>query len=361
MPFTADEIININNAALELYIDQGTVHKQFVTNKPMLKAMEASAGSFSGGNEFISFAVKAGQGGGSLKGYTHDDQVDYYNPTGIKRARVRWYEHHIGLTYTFTELKRDGIEVTETNASQRTSEISGREKHALANILDEKMDTMGEDYASSKNLLLWGDGSGDAKAVPGIQSFILANPAAAGSTFGLSRVANPWWANDAATAAFGSAGGRGAITSTPSNGGALIEAMDQAKRRRSKYADGAVNTVYFAGSDFIDAYKRELRANGNYTMTGWRGKTPDGSMEDPSHNGTPFTWDPTLDDLGLAKRCYALDTGRNGLKVYYLNGKAMQRHNPARPYDRYVVYNGVTCTMAFYAKRLNTSGVYDIA
>lgn len=360
MPFTADELININNAALENYIDTGTVLAQNITNKPFLKAMSDRSGSFSGGNEFLSWTVKSGQGGGALQGYSHDDQVNYYNPTGIKRARVRWYEHHIGLTYTFSELKRDGIEVVESGTTQRTVEISGREKHALANILDDKMETMGEDYAVSLNALLWGDGSGDAKALPGIRSIILANPFA-GTTFGLSRSVNTWWRNDACTAAAAGAGGLGAITSSPANGGALIEAMDKAKRRRSKYASGEVTTVYFAGSDFIDAYKLELRANGQYYSEGVSGKgAMDGSMADPKHGGIQLTWDPYMDDNGMAKRCYAIDVSRNGLRLYYLNGKKMNRHNPARPYDRYVVYNGITCTAAMYAKRLNTSGVYDI-
>lgn len=100
MPFTADELVNINNAALEHWIDKGKVWKQNVTNKPMLKAFNDRAGSFPGGKEVVSFAVKAGQGGGTLQGYTEDDQVAYYNPTGIKRARTPWKEHHMGMVIT---------------------------------------------------------------------------------------------------------------------------------------------------------------------------------------------------------------------------------------------------------------------
>jgi hypothetical protein len=177
MPFTADEIANINNAALEAYIDKGTVWKQNVANKPMLEAFNASAGRFSGGKDNVSFAVKAGQGGGSLQGYSGDDQVAYYNPTGIKRARFPWKEHHIGMVVTHTELKVDGIEVIESGADQRTSAMDGREEHALANLLDEKNDTLGEDYAFSLDRLIHGDGSSDAKALAGIQSIILDSPA----------------------------------------------------------------------------------------------------------------------------------------------------------------------------------------
>lgn len=355
MPFTADELVNINNAALEHWIDKGKVWKQNVTNKPMLKAFNDRAGSFPGGKEVVSFAVKAGQGGGTLQGYTEDDQVAYYNPTGIKRARTPWKEHHMGMVITHTELKIDGIDVTE----DRTSAMSGREEHVLANLLDEKNDTMGEDFAVSLDALIHGDGSSDAKALAGIKSIILANPFV-GTTFGLSRVANPWWRNDACTAAAAGAGGLGAITSNVANGGALIEALDKARRRRSKYAQGGTVTRYFCGSDFQDAYMKELRANGTYFNNGVSDGM-DGSMKDPKHNGIILEWDPTMDDIGEAKRCYAIDMGRTGLRLLYMDGQRMKKHTPSRPYDRYVMYNGITTTAVMIAKQLNTSGVYDIA
>lgn len=359
MAFTADELADINNATLETYLDRGTVWKQNVANKPMTKAFNDAAGSFVGGKETVSFAVKSGQGGGSLSGYTGDDQVAYYNPTGIKRARFPWKEHHIGMVLTHTELKTDGIDIIENGASQDTREMSGREQQALANLLDEKNDTLGEDYVFSLDRLIHGDGSADAKALAGIRSLILDSPAV-GATGSLNRVVNVWWRNRAATAAFGLAGGQGAILSAAANGGALIEFMDKEVRARSKYKNGSTKVRYFCGSDFIDAYKREMRSNGYYSQTGWTGRTPDGSMADPNHGGLPLEWDPTLDDLGYAKRCYAIDMGRTGIKLLYMNGQRMKKHAPARPYDRYVMYNGITTTAVMTAKQLNTSGVYDI-
>lgn len=359
MAFTADEIANINASVLETYIDRGTVWKQFVSNKPMLDAFNAGAGQFPGGKDNVSFAVKAGQGGGTLQGYTGDDQVNYYNPTGIKRAVFPWKEHHIGIVITHTELKKDGIDVVSTGSAATTEQMSGREAQVLANLLDEKMDTLGEDYAYSLDRLLHGDGTTDTKAIAGIQSIILDNPIA-GSTGGLSR-SNTWWRNRAATAAYGGAGGQGAITSSTSAGGALIQFMDQEARARSRFANGATKPKYFCGSAFIDAYKTELRANGWYTNVGWSGKTPDGSMDTPSHNGVQLIWDPTLDDLGYSKRCYCIDTGKTGVRLLYMDGQRMKKHNPARPYDRYVIYNGITMTGVMIAKQLNTSGVYDIA
>jgi len=348
MPFTADEIADINNSALMAYLDKGKVWKQNVSNKPMLEAFNESAGKFSGGKDYVSFAVKSGQGGGTLAGYSGDDQVTYYNPTGIKRAQYPWKEHHIGMVVSMTELKIDGINVEESGADQTTSAMDGREEHALANLLDEKLDTMGEDYAYSLDRLLHGDGSGDAKAIAGISSILTSTPTT-GSTGGISRAANTWWRNRAGT-----------TTSASTGGGALISFMDKELRERSRFKGGSTKMRYFCGKDFIDAYKAELRANGTYSNTGWSNTNNDGAMPDPSHAGLSLTWDPTMDDLGLQKYCYAIDMGRSGIRLLYMDGQRMKKHNPARPYDRYVMYNGITMTGVLVAKQLNTSGVYQI-
>lgn len=360
MPFTADELANINNAALKNYIDKGKVFKQNIQNKPMLAAFNASAGRFSGGKEYVSLAVKSGQGGGALQGYSGGDQVAYYNPGRTRRVNYPWKEHHIGIAVTHTELKIDGIDVVEDDASQSTRAMSGREEHALANLLDEKNDDLGEDYAKSLDLLMHQDGSASAKSLAGIGAFIFENPSA-GTTGGLGR-SNAWWRNRAATAAYGGAGGQGAITVNPANGGALIAFLDKEIRQLARYSRGDVRWRWFAGSDFIDGYKSELRANGSYSenMSSDHG-VPDGSMKDPRHAGRVIAYDPTLDDMGLSKRCYVIAMGKNGIQLLYMDGQRMKRHSPARPFDRYVMYNGITTTAVMIARQLNTSAVYDIA
>lgn len=355
MAFTAAELASINNAALVTYLDKGTVFKQNVANKPMLKAFDEARGSFAGGKETVSLAVKSGQGGGSLTGYTHDDQVTYYNPASIKRANYTWKEHHIGITITHTELKQDGIDINDEDGSNSTSEMDGREAQALANMLDEKLDDLGEDYAKSLDLLIHGDGTTDTKALAGIRSLILDAPTT-GTTGGISRVANTWWANRALTTANGTT----QITSSTANGGALLQTLQKELRLLSKYAQGGTRWRFFAGSDFFDAMERELRANGNYTLDGFmREGAVDGGMAALKFKGKPIEWDPTLDDLSRGKFMYVIDMRR--IRLLYMNGQRMKKHNPARPYDRYVMYNGITTTAVLAAQQLNTSAVYEIA
>jgi hypothetical protein len=356
MAFTADEIANISNSSLETFLDRGKVWAQNIQNKPMLAAFQAAAGKFTGGNEYVSLAVKSGQGGQSLAGYTGDDQVAYGNPTGTKRVKWAWKEHHIGQRVTMTELKTDGIDVVENGSSQTTSPMADREAQALANILDEKNESLMEDYNVSLDSLLHLDGSSDAKALAGIASFILEDPDA-GSTGGLSRVANAWWRNRALTTA-----GGGIVTVSATAGGALITAMDKEFRQLGRYAGGMANVKMFAGSDWIEGYKLELRSNGYYSQDMSKDDSaPDGSMKDPKHGGKQIIYDPTLDDMSLAKRCYAIDMSKRGLKLLYMDGNRMKRHNPARPYDRYVMYNGITMTGLLVARSLRGCGVYDIA
>jgi hypothetical protein len=43
-----------------------------------------------------------------------------------------------------------------------------------------------------------------------------------------------------------------------------------------------------------------------------------------------------------------------------MDGQRMKRHNPARPYDRMVMYNGITTTAVMVARSLRSSAVYEI-
>lgn len=359
MPFTAQELANIANSALDNFVGKGEVYKQAISSKPMLKAFDASAGTFSGGKGNVSLAVKTGQGGLTLTGYTHDDQVTYGNPANTKRLNYTWREHFIGMGLTHTELKHDGITVNENGADQSTSPKEGREMHALANILEEKVDEMNEDYAVSLDRLVHGDGTSDAKALAGIGAFILADPSL-GSTGGLSRV-NTWWRNWAATAAANAASsGDNAVTSATASGGALLQYLQKLERKINRYSIGTRKSKKFAGSDFISAVELELRANGQYAQNGWKGGNgaTDGFIPAVSWNGIEIVYDPTLDDLGLAKRMYDIDMRR--IKLLYMAGEKMKKCNPARPYDRFVMYKGITTTGVMIAQQLNTSAVVDI-
>jgi hypothetical protein len=162
------------------------------------------------------------------------------------------------LTLTHTELKIDGISVTdETGDGTSTSKHSDRDATVLAGLLEDKLDDFGEQFARTMNTLLWGDGTGDAKALAGIRALITANPTT-GTIGGIDRATNVWWRNRAYTTAMGTA-----VTGTPSLskwGGGPDHVFVHGRRRADR---GSAERVYaarplrsapdtaFAGSDFL--------------------------------------------------------------------------------------------------------------
>lgn len=346
MSFTPEEVGNITNAALDWYEDKGKVNLQSIQKKPLLTALDARAKTFPGGKGNVSLAVK-GDYASTLQGYSTDDTVSYATPAKIKRAAYPWKEMHIGITLTLTELHIDGISVVDSTTSSETSNHSDREMTALVGLLEDKVEDMTESYDRGMNNFLWGDGTTDPKAIAGIQSLIL-NVPAVGTTGGLDRATFSWWRNRALLG----------ITSNPANGGALLQAMQTEIRQLTRYTDNS-SITWLAGSDWIGAMETELRANGNYSMTGFMNSGTDGGMKALTFQGIDVVYDPTLDTLGKQKFAYLID--RNGVFLMYMTGEKKKKHAPARPAEKYVMYRAMTTVGVMAARRLNSSGVYSIA
>lgn len=367
MPLTAGQLAYIATAALDFYVNKGDAFQQQLQARPLVSIMDKNATTFPGGKENLTVFVQGAYGAGgtndSLAGYTADDTVTFFNPTNLDKLEFVWREHHIGLSLTHTELKHDGISVTDENGN--TSKHSEREKTALINMWDNKLFDFGERYARSLNDLLWGDGTGDAKALHGIQHFIVADPTT-GTVGGMDRsvAANKYIRNRARTAAYQAAvdldatkAGHGgdAITSNTANGGALLQELQKEYLQLRRY--GGRPDVFLAGSDFIDAYQKEVRANGSYSESGFKGRQ-DGHMGPILWDGTPIQYDPSLDDLDLSKRAYWFDSRH--IRLGKMQGEWKRVHKPARPHDKFVLYRSITSTGQMYARQLNSALVVDI-
>ncbi len=368
MAVTQAQLDFIANAALDFYLNKGTAFQQALQQRPLVACMEKGAKNFPGGKSDISVAVQGSYGAGgtddSLVGFSYDDTVAFFNPTNLDRLAFTWREHHIGIEVTHTELKHDGISVTSENGD--TSEHSGRDATVLVNMWENKLFDFGERYARSLNSLLWGDGSGDAKALHGIQHFLVANPGA-GTVGGKDRsvAANSYLRNRARTAAYAAAvtgtpalAGHGGdeVTSSPTNGGALWQVLQAEKRQLTRY--GGMPNKFLAGSDFIGALEIEMRANGYYSQNGFK-KSQDGAMGPVLFDGVTVEYDPTLDDLGLEKRGYWFDTRH--VYLMKMTGEWRRTHNPARPTDKFVLYRSITSTGQVVASQMNSALVIDIA
>lgn len=349
MAFTADELANIANAALDFYI-KGPAMSQTIQDKPLMRILKGKQKTFAGGKENISIPVK-GDYTTTITGYSHDDTVAYSNPGSIKRVVYPWKEIHAGITMTMTELKKDGISVTDTTTGKGTSQHSDAELTRLTGLLEDKLEDMAEGWARGFQSMLWADGTADAKKIPGLLSIILDDPAPATAVNvgGLSS-ATTWWRNRAALAIVSN-------SSTYANQ-PLVQRLQKEYRQLRRY--GGKPNVFLAGSDFLDAFEMELRAKGNYTLEGWsKGGKIDASVADLMFKGVAIEYDPSLDDISRSKYGYWFDD--KDISLYAMEGEDMKTHNPARPETKYVMYRAMTYTGGLTCQRRNSALVISIA
>lgn len=363
MPFTAGEVANIANATLDFYL-KGEAQAQAIQDKPLLKALKAKQKTFPGGKGDIRGNVK-GDYTTAFMGYEHDDTVTYQNPANIKQWNYPWKELHAGISLTLTELKKDGISVSDSLNGEKTVEHSERELHAITNLMEDKLDDMSEGSARSMNDMMWRDGTQASKVFAGIQAFVTLNPAV-GVTGGIDRASNRWWRNRARVGSLSAESGRSTIESitgskiTASTSLQTLTKTLRSEARQLRRFGGRPNLV-LCGSAFLDALEGEIHEKGTYTQTGFvnNGKNDIGMAMISMRGVGDFEYDPTLDDLGYSKFCYMLDT--RFLHPMVMDGEDMKTHAPARPAEKYVLYRAVTWTGGLVAKKLNCHGVYEVA
>ena len=346
MAFTQAELDNIANAALDYYIRRQPF-LQTIQDKPLLDAMVRAKKTFPGGKGQVDLPVK-GDYTTQMVGYTHNDQVTYANPANIKRVAYPWKEEHAGIAITGTELKIDGISVTDSTTGENTTRHSDREMTALCNLLEDKLEDMGEGTARSLNTQMWDDGTADAKALAGIKSFILDDPAV-GVTGGLDRATTPWWQNRALV---------GAAAIQPDVAASTLCKTLRTEVRQLRRYGGRPNLI-LCGSAFLDVLDAEVWEKGQLTDQGFlKNGTTEIGMADITMRGVGrFQYDPTLDDMSEEDRAYFIDTRHIYLEA--MEDEWMKQHAPARPEDQYVYYRAVTITGVMCADQLNCHGVYQ--
>lgn len=347
MAFTVQELENIANATLDHHLDRGKIYSQTIQDKPLLTNFDKRAKSFPAGKEFLTVRVK-GEYTTNIQGFSHDDTVSYSNPANIKMATYPYKRIHAGIEVTFDELQRNGISITDTTTGRNESRHADREVTALADLLDDKIEDMMEGRARGMNNMMWRDGTQDSELVPGIKSFILADPTSATIVGGIDQSTNTWWRNRV----------RLNLSTASPTASTIAQALQKEFRQLKRY--GSPKHVMFAGADFLDALETELRVNGTYTQDGWaKSGAIDISVADTAFKGMTINYDPTLDDEGEAKYLYIIDTA--AIYPMYMEGERNKRHSPARPHDKYVMYRAVTDVVGLVCRQRNTSGIVSIA
>ena len=346
MAFTVQELENIANAAIDFHM-RGEVHKQSIQDKPLLRRMTAKQRKFPGGKEKITKRAKFDYTT-TIQGFSHDDVVTYANPANIKQAEYLWKEIHAGIQVTLTELKHDGISVSDSANSENTETHSRADVTRLTSLFADKLEDMSEGYARGKNEMFLLDGTQDAKQTPGVRSIVLNDPTTATVVGGIDQQANTLWRNRASLSL---------STSTPSDL-VIIQTLETERRQLRRF--GGRPRIAYCGADWLDAMNAEVNAKGTFTDRGFnREQNIDVGIADLELKDISFIYDPTLDDNSLAKFCFVLDDRH--IHPVVMEGEDNKLHTPARPEDKYVLFRSMTWTGGFVCWQRNAQGVYSIA
>lgn len=346
--FTAQEVANIFNAHIDEYV-KGAATPQNLQDRPTMGEFRKNQDTFSGGRGAIRGNV-VGDYTTQFVGYVGSDTVSYANPANLKQFSWEWFELHAGISLTFSELKRDGISVTDSVTGEKTAEHSGRAMHTITSLMKNKVEDMKEGSERSFNEILWLDGTQSPLVFPGIQAIIRDDPTT-GIVGGIDASTNPWWRNRALV-------GASKITHSTTNQ-TLTKTLRSEHRQLRRY--GGRPTIWRAGSTAIEKMEAEIHEKGTYTDAGFMksGATELGMPSVTMKGVGQCVYDPTLDDLGRADFMYLADPRH--IKLCTMEGEDWKSHAPARPAEKYVLYRSVTYTGCMKADKLNCHGVYQVA
>ena len=239
---------------------------------------------------------------------------------------VRWM--HCGFEITHEELMFQGVQVTNNRAVEPTKD----DKVALFNALELKKADYGECIEYGRNNTLWLDGTQDPLAIAGIKSILTDDPTV-GTCLGIAR-SNIWWRHLARTGI----GGALPKLSYAKADQAATETLDHDFTQLCRF--GGCPDTFLAGSDFIDALKREARAKGMNSVTGWYDEKMNINVKGIKMDKWDIEYDPTLDLIGEAKSCYAWDSSKLKLRPQKNQWGRVTHQN--QPYDAFVMLLSTT-------------------
>jgi len=328
---------------------RGKVLKQTEYDKPLLQKLKETQKTFPAGNRTLTDPVQGAfisDTQGALQGYSEDDALTFNQAQNILRTSANWYEVHMGLWISWTEMKKDGITFSDNNKS---TEHSDREVDILTDLLENRMDDFAESWSRMMNYMFWWTGAQDAKQVPGLTSILTDTPAQ-GTTMGLNRATYPWWQHRAMI---------GATKITPSATDQTLSRTLRSELRQLRVYGGKPNLA-LCGSAFIDALELEIQEKGDYTTEGFAKGKNDLGMNTVVMKGLgEFTFDPSMDQHGFSKRCYIIDSRRITLRP--MEGEENKITTPERPYNYMVFFRSMTWTGGLVATQLNCHGIYEVA
>ncbi len=302
---------------------------------PMYDDFMKSKSTDSGSAGGVTHVLLKSTGGSQLQGWQRRDVLGFQETTVDLKLEYQFYNVHMGLEMVHDDLLNMGYAISynerDRNPKKPFKTQRPDELNRLCDLVQEKIETLLDDWKIEQCRMLLRDGSTDSKVPPGLDALVNMTPTT-GTVGGKSR-ANPLLQHKVTTG----------LTTT--NGGTLFTGMKAALRAANLNSRGRSAKIdkLYAGSAFIDGYIA-WRLNNGWTVNTTASKL--GSIDlqiednDLKFGGIQIVWDPTLDYLDTiespsvawSKRCYGLAS--KAIKVLTPPGMDMQFTHPPEPGDQ---------------------------
>lgn len=349
MPFNTEQLAYAGRNVIDFYLKNDPID-QINTERPLIKKLIEGKSPYVGGLQYVVEQLRYSNDS-NFQSYFGSSQVSYNRKRTIQQAKYTWGSFHDGFGLDEDELTQAGITMTD----EKNSVPTDAEKVQLTNLLTENMETLKLGFEENFDLMLHRDGSASATDIAGLDTLVSLTPSASATIGTLNQSTYAWWRNYAD------------LNISTATDGNLVDRMEIAWRECTRYGGNQPNFI-LAGSDFIDAYRRDagVTVNRRLEKTG-RGNTEvDASTDAIFFKNVPVIWDPVFDVLDAAdspatewaKRCYFLNT--NFIKLRPIKGHWMVPRKPPRVYDRYVHYWALTSKAALTTAKRNAHAVLSI-
>jgi len=354
MGFTSEQLAYAGNAAINYYLKNDPVD-QYNVARPLIKWLSERKRDYVGALQYIVEQLRYNNDS-NFQSYFGDTQVTYNRRRTLNQAKFVWGSFHDGFGLNEDELTQNGIVVTDDRSSTPTDS----EKIQLTNLLKENMEVLKLGWQEKFDIMVHLNGTQSATNIPGLDNLVSTTPLTSSVVGGLDQSVYTWWQNSANMAInVGTAGN-------------LTQQMEILWRDCIRFG-GAAPDFILVGESFLDAYRADSKSTINRTvfvekkMEG--GVQFDGSVGTGTRTGLYFKgveliWDPVLSVLdGLypsttypfQSRCYFLNS--RFLSLRPITGHWMVARKPARVYDRYTHYWGLTAKASFTVSKRNALAV----
>lgn len=341
--FTADQLDQIVQSTLPFYI-KDKLYAQADQATPALNAFREMRKTYPGGTEIILNARFGREQTWDLI-TSSDQELSFYNPSPMKQAKYTWEMNHLGLTFSWQEALAAGFSLKTGQNEGVPTPVSGQDKIRIQQFIESKFEQIDFDSRHGFSIdRIWSDGANGFAGVPAL----ITDTPAVGVTGGLSRVTNTLWRNRAKV---------GASAITPSGANQTLTQILRFEMTQLRRYGSAKHKAY-CGSLFLEALRLEMTAKGDYTQRGFAGGNTDIAVTGITLDGMEFMYEPALDDIDEADRCYIVD--HNAIMLYMHSGNDMTVHEPKRPHNLLAYYKSILWSGSMIANRLNSSGVYEV-